>query len=235
MTKRQARGGLSLVISAYDQNALKVALQVKEKHGGKVTALCLGSSEAQAAVRTAVETFGRIDILFNNLGTNVRKPVVDMPAEDWHTILETNVKGVFLVARTVARQMMAQGSSHIVNMSSSPSIIPERDKVVFASSKGAIMQFTKGLALELGPHGITVNAIAPGYMMTDLVKAYLEADAGRYKRILSRIPLARIGQPEEIGPALVLLASDAARYTTGGRHNPYRRRLDGQLGPGRPR
>jgi len=77
------------------------------------------------------------------------------------------------------------------------------------------MQFTKGLALELAPHGITVNAIAPGYMMTDLVKTYLEADAERYKRILSRIPLSRIGQPEEIGPALVFLASDGARYITG--------------------
>jgi NAD(P)-dependent dehydrogenase (short-subunit alcohol dehydrogenase family) len=77
------------------------------------------------------------------------------------------------------------------------------------------MQFTKGLALELGPYGITVNAIAPGYMMTTLVKTYLESDAERQRRILSRIPLGRVGQPHEIGPALVFLASEGASYITG--------------------
>jgi len=103
----------------------------------------------------------------------------------------------------------------IINMSSVASLVPERDKVVYASSKGAVMQFTKGLALELAPHGIRVNAIAPGYMMTPLVKGYLEADQERYQRILQRIALGRIGQPEEIGGALVFLASDASRFVTG--------------------
>jgi NAD(P)-dependent dehydrogenase (short-subunit alcohol dehydrogenase family) len=138
-----------------------------------------------------------------------------MTDEDWHTIIETNVKGVFIVARAVARQMIAQGSGVIINTSSVASLSPERDKVVYASSKGAVMQFTKGLALELAPHGIRVNAIAPGYMMTPLVKGYLEADQERYRRILQRIALGRIGQPEEIGGALVFLASDASRFVTG--------------------
>jgi NAD(P)-dependent dehydrogenase (short-subunit alcohol dehydrogenase family) len=173
------------------------------------------AAEVEAAVRATVSAFGRIDILFNNAGTNVRKPVVDMTDEDWHTIMETNAKGVFVVARAVARQMIAQNGGRIVNMSSMSAISPERDKVVYASSKGAVSQFTKGLALELAPHGITVNAIAPGYMLTPLVKGYLEADAERTARILQRIALGRIGQPEEIGGALVFLASDAARYITG--------------------
>lgn len=173
------------------------------------------NGQIESAVRTVVEAFGRIDILFNNAGTNVRKPVVEMTEEDWHTIIDTNVKGIFLVARAVARQMITQKTGCIINMSSMSSVSPERDKVVYASSKGAVMQFTKGLALELAPHGIRVNAIAPGYMMTPLVKGYLEADADRYKWILQRIALGRIGQPEEIGGALVFLASDAARYITG--------------------
>ncbi len=173
------------------------------------------ADQIAAAVKATVEAFGRIDILFNNAGTNVRRPVVEMTDEDWHTIIDTNVKGIFLVARAVARQMIAQRGGRIVNMSSMSAVSPERDKVVYASSKGAVSQFTKGLALELAPHGITVNAIAPGYMMTPLVKGYLEADAERYRRIIQRIALGRIGQPEEIGGALVFLASDAARYITG--------------------
>ena len=171
--------------------------------------------EVEAAVRSTVETFGRIDILFNNAGTNIRKPVVEMTDEEWHTIIETNVKGVFVVARAVARQMIIQKGGRIINMSSNSSGSAERDKVVYASSKGAVLQFTKGLALELAPHGITVNAIAPGYMMTPLVKDYLHKDAERYQRILSRIALGRIGRPEEIGGALVFLASSASSYITG--------------------
>jgi NAD(P)-dependent dehydrogenase (short-subunit alcohol dehydrogenase family) len=172
-------------------------------------------AEIEATVAAAVARFGRIDILFNNAGTNVRKPVVEMTDEEWHTVMETNVKGVFVVARAVARQMIAQRGGVIINTSSASSVVPERDKVVYASSKGAIMQFTKGLAMELAPHGIRVNAIAPGYMLTPLVKGYLDSDADRRQRILSRIPLGRVGQPEEIGGALVFLASDASRYITG--------------------
>jgi NAD(P)-dependent dehydrogenase (short-subunit alcohol dehydrogenase family) len=180
-----------------------------------VTADIRNSQQIDDAVQRTVDTFGRIDILFNNAGTNVRKPVVEMTDEDWHTIMETNAKGIFMVARAVARRMITQKSGTIINMSSMAAVSPERDKVVYASSKGAVSQFTKGLALELAPYGITVNAIAPGYMMTPLVKGYIEADAERYRRILGRIALGRIGQPEEIGGALVFLASAAARYMTG--------------------
>ena len=213
-----AQAGAHLVLVSRTRAQLDETAQAVEALGRKAlvaVADIRSAQDVEAAVRAAVGTFGRIDILFNNAGTNVRKPVVDMTDEDWHTIIETNVKGVFVVARAVARQMVAQRSGAIVNMSSTASIVPERDKVVYASSKGAVMQFTKGLALELAPHGIRVNAIAPGYMMTPLVRGYLEADQERYRRIIQRIALGRIGQPEEIGGALVFLASDAARYITG--------------------
>jgi len=213
-----AQAGAHLVLVSRTRAQLDETARAVEALGRKalvVVADTRDAREVEAAVRAAVDAFGRIDILFNNAGTNVRKPVVDMTDEDWHTIIETNVKGVFVVARAVARQMIAQGSGVIINMSSVASLVPERDKVVYASSKGAVMQFTKGLALELAPHGIRVNAIAPGYMMTPLVKGYLEADQERYQRILQRIALGRIGQPEEIGGALVFLASDASRFVTG--------------------
>jgi NAD(P)-dependent dehydrogenase (short-subunit alcohol dehydrogenase family) len=161
--------------------------------------------DVDAAVQAAVQAFGRIDILFNNAGTNIRKPVVEMPDEDWHTIMDTNVTGAFLVARAVARQMVRQGSA----MSAEPT------KAVYAASKGAIALLTKGMALEMAPHGIRVNAIAPGYMLTSLVKGGLDADPERKRRVLARVPLGRLGEPAEIGGALVFLASDAASYVTG--------------------
>jgi NAD(P)-dependent dehydrogenase (short-subunit alcohol dehydrogenase family) len=213
-----AKAGAHLVLVSRTRSQLEETAAAVERLGRKAlvaTADSRNQQEVASAVRAAVEAFGRIDILFNNAGTNVRKPVVEMTDEDWHAIIETNVKGVFVVARAVARQMIAQKGGCIINMSSASSVVPERDKVVYASSKGAVMQFTKGLALEMAPHGIRVNAIAPGYMMTPLVKGYLESDAERQQRILSRIALSRVGQPEEIGGALVFLASDAASYITG--------------------
>ncbi|HSB78689.1 MAG TPA: 3-oxoacyl-ACP reductase family protein [Candidatus Methylomirabilis sp.] len=213
-----ARAGAHAVLVSRSRSQLEETAAAVERLGRKALVALADvrkAEEVEEAVRAAVETFGRIDILFNNAGTNVRKPVVEMTDEDWRTIIETNVKGVFVVARAVARQMIAQRSGRMINMSSVTATLAERNKVVYASSKGAIAQFTKGLAIELAPYGITVNAIAPGYVMTPLVQGYLEADAERYKRILARIPLSRIGQPEEIGGALVFLASDAASYITG--------------------
>ena len=213
-----ARAGAHVTLVARTRSQLEETAAAVERLSRKTlvaVADIRSADQIEAAVRATVEAFGRIDILFNNAGTNVRKPVVEMTDEDWHTVIDTNVKVIFLVARAVARQMIAQKSGRIINMSSMSAVSPELNKVVYASSKGAVSQFTKGLALELAPHGITVNAIAPGYMMTPLVKGYLEADAERYRRILQRIPLGRIGQPEEIGGALVFLASDAARFITG--------------------
>jgi NAD(P)-dependent dehydrogenase (short-subunit alcohol dehydrogenase family) len=213
-----ARAGAHVALVARTRSQLEETAAAVGRLGRKTvvaTADIRSAREVEAAVKATVDAFGRIDILFNNAGTNVRKPVVQMTDEDWHTIIDTNVKGIFLVARAVARQMIAQRGGRIINMSSMSAVSPERDKVVYASSKGAVSQFTKGLALELAPHGITVNAIAPGYMMTPLVQGYLEADKERYQRILQRIPLGRIGQPEEIGGALVFLASDAASFITG--------------------
>jgi NAD(P)-dependent dehydrogenase (short-subunit alcohol dehydrogenase family) len=213
-----ARAGAHVALVSRTRSQLDETAAAVEALGRKAlvaVADIRSAAEIEAAVRTVVEGFGRIDILFNNAGTNVRKPVVEMTDEDWHTIVDTNVKGIFLVARAVARRMIAQKSGCIINMSSMSALTPERDKVVYASSKGAVTQFTKGLALELAPYGIRVNAIAPGYMMTPLVKGYLEADAERYRRILQRIPLGRVGRPEEIGGALVFLASEAASFITG--------------------
>ena len=159
-----ARAGAHVALVSRTRSQLEETAAAVEGLGRKslvAIADIRDSQQVEAAVRRTVEFFGRIDILFNNAGTNVRKPVVDMTDEDWHAIMETNVKGIFVVARAVARQMIAQKGGRIINMSSMSSVSPERDKVVYASSKGAVMQFTKGLALELAPHGINVVTDCP--------------------------------------------------------------------------
>jgi len=213
-----ARAGADVVLVSRTRSQLEETAAAVETLGRKSLVAIADTRNAagvEAAVRAAVEAFGRIDILFNNAGTNVRKNVVDMPDEDFHTIMDTNVKGAFLVARAVARQMVLQRSGAIVNMSSMSAASAEPTKAVYAASKGAMALLTKGLALELAPYGIRVNAIAPGYMLTSLVKGGLDADPARKQRVLARIPLGRLGEPEEIGGALVFLSSDASRYITG--------------------
>jgi NAD(P)-dependent dehydrogenase (short-subunit alcohol dehydrogenase family) len=213
-----AGAGAHVALVSRTRSQLEETAAAVERLGRKAlvaTADTRNREEVETAVSVTVEALGRIDILFNNAGTNIRKNVVDMQDEDWHTIMDTNVKGAFLVVRTVARQMVRHGSGTIINMSSMSAVSAEPTKAVYAASKGAIALLTKGLALELAPHGIRVNAIAPGYMLTSLVKGGLDADAERKKRVLARIPLGRLGEPEEIGGALVFLASDAARYITG--------------------
>jgi NAD(P)-dependent dehydrogenase (short-subunit alcohol dehydrogenase family) len=213
-----ARAGAHVALVSRTKSQLEETAAAVEALGCKAfvaTADTRSPAEVDGATRATVGAFGRIDILFNNAGTNIRKNVVDMPDEDWHTIMDTNVKGAFLVARAVARQMVRQGSGTIINMSSMSAASAEPTKAVYSASKGAVALLTKGLALELAPHGIRVNAIAPGYMLTSLVKGGLDADPERKKRVLARIPLGRLGDPEEIGGALVFLASDAARYITG--------------------
>jgi len=212
------RAGANVALVSRTRSQLEETAAAVQALGHKAlvaTADTRNAVEVDAAVGAVVAAFGRIDILFNNAGTNIRKNVVDMPDEDWHTIMDTNLKGAFLVARAVARQMVRQGSGTIINMSSMSAASAEPTKAVYSASKGAIALLTKGLALELAPHGIRVNAVAPGYMLTSLVKGGLDADPERKKRVLARIPLGRLGEPEEIGGALVFLASDAARYITG--------------------
>jgi len=213
-----AGAGADVVLVSRTRGQLEETAALIERLGRKAlvaTADTRSGPDVDGAVQAAVDAFGRIDILFNNAGTNIRKNVVDMPDDDWHTIMDTNVKGAFLVARAVARQMVRQGFGTMINMSSMSAASAEPTKAVYAASKGAIALLTKGLALELAPHGIRVNAIAPGYMLTSLVKGGLEADPARKQRVLARIPLGRLGEPDEIGGALIFLASDAASYVTG--------------------
>lgn len=168
----------------------------------------------QAVVQKAVESFGKVDILVNNAGIIRRSPALEFTEKDWDDVMTLNAKAAFFLAQAAARDMMKRKSGKIINIASLLSfqggiLVPS-----YAASKGAISQMTKALANELAPHGICVNAIAPGYMATNNTKA-LQNDPVRSKAILDRIPAGRWGDPRDLQGAAVFLASTASDYMNG--------------------
>ena len=173
------------------------------------------AGDVRRIVDDALARAGRIDILVNNAGILHASEFLDLEEEDFDRVLRINVKSMFLMGQAVARSMVAarvQGA--IVNMSSVNAVLAIPTQVPYTVSKGAVGQLTKVMALALAPHGIRVNAIGPGTIATEMTKG-LQTDEAARKRILSRTPLGRIGEPSEIASIAAFLASDDASYLTG--------------------
>ena len=170
--------------------------------------------ELHSAVDEVVSEFGRIDILVNNAGTIRRAPAVDYPTSDWNDVLRVNLDAVFHLSQAVGRGMIERGWGRIINIASMLSFQGGILVPAYTASKHAVAGLTKALANEWAASGVTVNAIAPGYMATDNTAA-LRADTEREASISSRIPAGRWGTPGDLQGAFVFLASDAAAYVTG--------------------
>jgi NAD(P)-dependent dehydrogenase (short-subunit alcohol dehydrogenase family) len=169
--------------------------------------------EVERVAEAVAGEWGGVDIWVNNAARLMVKPIVETTDEDWHGLLAPNLHGYFYGCRAAARLMAAGGGGRILNVSSAVDIQPVADLGAYTAAKGAIVALTKTLALELAPHGITVNAIAPGAIDTPLNKDAYTPDVRR--RYEERIALGRIGTAEEVADAAVFLVSDAARYVTG--------------------
>jgi NAD(P)-dependent dehydrogenase (short-subunit alcohol dehydrogenase family) len=186
-----------------------------------VQALVVGADVSQRAdverlFSRALETFGRIDILVNNAAAfQPVVPLVELSEADWDRVMSVNLKGSFLCAQVAARQMIRQQSGVIINISSLGSQVLMHNLGAYCASKGGLETLTRALALELAPHGIRVNAIAPGHIATAGNLNWVAAAAGREERFRARIALGRLGKIEEIGSTAVFLASDASGYITG--------------------
>ena len=196
--------------------AARVCEEIGER-GGTAVPIRLDVTE-RASVETAVaETaaaLGALDILVNNAGVTATSSFVDLAEEDWDRVVDTDLKGVFLVAQEAARRMQAQGTGGtIVNIASILGLRVAGHLAPYAAAKAGVVQLTKAMALELARHGIRVNALCPGYMETDLNRAFFAGEAGQ--ALIRRIPQRRLGRPEELDGALLLLCSDAGSYITG--------------------
>ena len=175
------------------------------------------SDQVGAMVQKVVQEFGRLDILVNNAGVLNYKTLDQMTEEDWDWVIDTNLKGQFLCAKAAVPLMEKNGWGRIINIASIASGgvgVGYPALAHYCASKGGVVALTEGLAVELGVKGITVNAIAPGAIETDMAKSITEDEQVK-RGLLARLPIKRIGQPEDVGAAAVFLASDEAGYMTG--------------------
>ena len=165
-------------------------------------------------VSGVLNVFGRIDILVNNAGVNARNPALEIREEDWDMVLATNLKGVFLVAQRVGREMVAQGHGKIINTASMFGMVGAPMLAPYCASKGGVIQLTRPLAIEWAKHNVQVNAIAPGYIRTALNSEWL-SDAERLRGILNMVPMGRLGCVEDVVGPVLFLASGWSDYVTG--------------------
>jgi 2-deoxy-D-gluconate 3-dehydrogenase len=171
-------------------------------------------AQIESAIESVVDTLGRIDILVNNAGIIRRAPLLDHAATDWDAVLAINLDSVFHLSQAAARRFVAQGGGKIINVASMLSFQGGVFVPGYTASKHAVAGLTKAFANEMAVHGVSVNAIAPGYMATDNT-AGIRADEAREKAILSRIPAGRWGTPADLQGAFVFLASSASDYLNG--------------------
>jgi NAD(P)-dependent dehydrogenase (short-subunit alcohol dehydrogenase family) len=172
------------------------------------------SRKVTEAVEQVLDYFGHIDILVNNAGVNYRVPVLEYPEEEWDRVINTNLKGYFLVTRAVAPQMIENGYGKVINMSSILGAVGLPHQVAYASSKGGVDQMTKVMALEWAKLGVRVNAIGPTYFETELV-TQIRDDAERFNFINERTPMGRWGHLPELEGIVIFLASAASDFITG--------------------
>lgn len=211
-----SEGAVLTLVSNVEADLNEVTSELTAK-GVAVQSLVVDVSDAEQvenAVHAAAERFGRIDVLVNNAGIAWEEPVLEIKPDNWRKIIDVNLNGMFWVAQSVAKRMAAQGGGVILNMASTNGLVGEANYAHYNASKGGVVLLTKTMALELGISGIRVNAVCPGYIQTPM-SAAIDSPEFIENYIKTKIPLGRVGKPEDISGVFAFLASDDAAFITG--------------------
>jgi NAD(P)-dependent dehydrogenase (short-subunit alcohol dehydrogenase family) len=214
-----ASAGAAVAVAARSKADLEETAAVVERTGGRALAIptdVRSYAEVERLIDATRSTFGRLDVLVNNSGIARVLPLADWQPEDWRTVLDVNLVGVFNGCRAAAPHFIAQSAGKVINISSMLAAVGLPGYTIYSATKGAIIAFTRTLAVEWARHNVQVNAIAPGWFATDMsAPAFSPENPKLADRLLRDIPARRTGRPEEIGPLAVYLASSASDFMTG--------------------
>ncbi len=217
ITRGLAEAGADVVPTSRRREEVEATAAEVEGLGRKavrVTSDVTDLASLESALSATLKDLGKLDILVNCAGRTKRQSTLDVSEEDWNAILDTNLTGTLRACRVFGRHMLERGSGRIVNIASLSTFVALFEVAAYSASKAAVASLTKSLALEWGPRGVNVNAIAPGVFPTPLNRALLEGTA-RGQEFITRTPLKRFGRTEELAGAAVFLASDAASFVNG--------------------
>ena len=215
-----ARQGARVALLDMDAAALEAAVASLAATGTGAQAMAVQASVTDAdaverAFAQVAETWGGIDVLVNNAGISANKPTLEVTVDEWRRAVDINLTGVFLCAQAAGRRMVPAGSGSIINLASMYGVVAAPDRAAYCATKGAVVLLTETLAVEWGPAGVRVNALAPGYVETDLVRDLAARGRLDPERLKQRTPLRRMAQPAEMADLAVFLASRQAAYITG--------------------
>lgn len=211
---RLARAGATVVAADLNPNTARQTAREIEAAGGRAIGLVADVTrfaDVNAMVEKAIETFGSLDILVNNAGYYPSASIIDIEEAEWDHVLAVNLKSTFLCSQAAAKQMIKQGRGVIINVASVDSKMKTTGNAHYAAAKAGVISFTRTLACEMANHNIRVNAVCPGWIATDTLKA----KSDRWRKAIEEIPVGRLGTPEDVAEAILFLVSDVAGYITG--------------------
>jgi NAD(P)-dependent dehydrogenase (short-subunit alcohol dehydrogenase family) len=217
MAQALVDAGAAVTVAARTASELETFVTAVKEVGGQALACPTDVTDevsVQQLVEATLQTFGRVDVLVNNSGIVATTPLIDQTVEEWDRVVDTNLRGTFLLTREVGRHLVAQGSGKVINIASNFALQGVANHAAYSASKAAVIAFTRAMAIEWARAGIQVNAIAPGYFATAL-NAEMRDDAEALPKVLRAIPARRMGQPDELQPWLLLLAGPASDFMTG--------------------
>jgi len=212
-----AQQGAQVILNSRTRSDLEEVADEIRAAGGKAEPVVFDVSkmdEIRRGAQEAIDVWGRVDILVNNAGTNRPKPALEVTEEDWDAIYDLNLKGLFFLTQTLVKPMIERKYGRIISIASTMGLVGGPLRTAYSGSKGGVVMLTKGLAVEWAPHNVTVNAVAPAFTRTPLANVLLQRKEF-YQDVVSRIPMGRVGEVDDVVGAILFLASDAAAWLTG--------------------